>query len=113
MKKEPKKSVARIPERKDASESRVKGSVGVWLSWTRSLTCAGSHPHDGIKAYDFLNISPQVVEEPLLVRLSLGWTNMPSLRQFHRLIIRTTIILSHLEIGVFIDGPPGGDRNHP
>lgn len=39
---------------------------------TGSPTCAGSHPHDGVKADELLNISPEVFEEPLLVRLSLG-----------------------------------------
>lgn len=77
MKKEPKKSVARIPEGRPAI---VKSAVAQFSPWTdflwfvfkwSSLTCAGSNPHDSIKAHEFLNVSSQVVQESLLVRLSL------------------------------------------
>lgn len=47
--------------------------------WNGGLTCAGSHPHDGVKPDDLLNVPPEVVEKALLVCLSLGGTQAPSL----------------------------------
>lgn len=80
MKKEPKKSVARIPEgeepRAQVTEALLRG-----LLFLLSLTCAGSHPHDGIKTDDLLNVSPEVVEETLLVSLSLGAAETQSFRR--------------------------------
>lgn len=60
MKKEPKKSVARIPEGRGGRRGtfRKSGVINIKTGlafcfdfrWT-SLTCAGSHPHDGVKAH--------------------------------------------------------------
>lgn len=36
------------------------------------LTCAGADPHYSIKAHLFLHISPQVIEETLLVSWGLN-----------------------------------------
>lgn len=53
-----------------------------------SLTCAGSHPHDGIKAYEFLNVSSEVIQETLLVCLSLWLKKDNFLSMSHFIIFK-------------------------
>lgn len=75
MKKEPKKSVARIPEEQKTRFSEIPHEKAFipheesQRGWR--FTCTGSHPHNGVKADRFLNVSSKVVQESLLIGLSL------------------------------------------